>query len=231
MLHIIFLPTISDTVTRKILIDECNDGNITFYRDAPPTSMSTTLSTTMSTFFSTTTSTISYSTSSIPEWALPVTSKTMTITRKHAGIEGTNKIEKARNCLLNYINSLKNLRAISDWTTATTTTRSWESTPCDWCSSETVETIKMTIVMRPVLRTGVSTEMTTIKQSTNSTSDSRELNINPRPFGWASTATEEATTAWTDPDLATTPRNSFEYKNSSDNFAHSIIFLFMIFML
>ena len=156
---------------------------------------------------------------------LPVT--TMAIT-KNVSSEWEVKIEKARECLLDYLARRENLQSISEWveldsslTSTQLTTTVWVSTTGLWMKdletgSATEITTEITFELATELVTELVTESETNLVITESATTESEMNFTQ--VQW--------TTPWTlAANIATNQLNGFEYKNCP-----SIIFLAIIFL-
>ena len=162
-----------ETHNRKILENECNGGNIVFYKDLITTSSTTTLDAKplFPTLASTTQSLIQ--TITTPQWLAETLwstpGMTTSITREKNSL---NEFENARSCLLNFLNGYSNLRTIGFWTTPTPPPSSGttETSPSRRLSSgQTLTQIAIDLAIEII--TENATKMAT-KSSTVSTCDS-----------------------------------------------------------
>ena len=176
------------------------------------------------TTFSTTTTSVHTSPTTPGDYTspnLPLT--TMAIT-KNVSSEWEVKIEKARECLLDYLARRENLQSISEWveldsslTSTQLTTTVWVSTTGLWIKDlETGSATEITTELTTELATELVTESVTKAVITESATTESEMNFTQ--VQW--------TTPWTlAANIATNQLNGFEYKNCP-----SIIFLAIIFL-
>ena len=176
------------------------------------------------TTFSTTTTSVHTSPTTPGDYTspnLPLT--TMAIT-KNVSSEWEVKIEKARECLLDYLARRENLQSISEWveldsslTSTQLTTTVWVSTTGLWIKDlETGSATEITTELTTELATELVTESETKAVITESATTESEMNFTQ--VQW--------TTPWTlAANIATNQLNGFEYKNCP-----SIIFLAIIFL-